>query len=311
MKAIPLIRLSVLLIATLALAVTGCKKDPNPDPPGPNGSTKVQQISQDDNTLQRFDDDVNLDVEIMLSGGGLKSTNWLPCNATIDSTEIVNDTITYFITYHGLNCPETLYRTGKVEVKAHVGTHWYDPGATVIVQIIDMHVTVIATQKTFIINGTKTHKNVTGGLLVQLGYGIDHIIHRTHGFMTVEFDDLTNLSWNIARRCIYTGMLGQFVIGIEGFGQVGAYNNLVTWGVSRTGDQFYITIPQTVHHRQVCNFNPCDGIQTIDIPGEDKGATLTYGFDSNNQPVVPPACPTKYRVDWYHGSNSGTVYLWL
>ncbi|NQV03113.1 MAG: hypothetical protein HQ542_10725 [Bacteroidia bacterium] len=311
MKTNHLFKLGLLMVAAFALAITGCQKDPVDPPPDENGSTSVQQISQDDNHLQKIDDDINLDIEIMMTGGGLKSTTWLPCNATIDSANVVNDTVTYYITYHGLNCPETLYRTGKVEVKKHVGTQWYMPGATVLVKIINLQITRVATQKTITINGVKTHKNVTGGLLVQLGYGINTIVHRTHGFMTVNFDDGTNRTWNIARRIVYTGTLGSFVIGVDGFGQVGEYTNLVTWGVARNGDQFYISVPQPVHYVQACNFNPVNGIQSIDIPSADKGATLTFGFDSNNQPVVPPACPTKYKLDWYHGQNSGTIFLWL
>jgi len=311
MKTTPLFKLSLVLIAAIALAVTGCKKEnPNVDP-APNGSTSIQQISQDDNQIQQIDDDINLDIEIMLTSGGMKSITWLPCNATIDSTNIVNDTITYYITYHGLNCPETLYRTGQVEVKKHVGTHWYMPGATVMVKIINLQVTKVATQKTIIINGVKTHKNITGGLLVQLGYGINHIVHRTWGFMTVNFEDATNRTWNIARRCFYTGSLGQFVIGVDGFGKVGEYTNLVTWGVARNGNQFFITTTQPVHYWQTCGFKPVNGIQSIDIPSADKGATLTFGYDHHNQPVTPPPCPTKYKVDWYHGANSGTIFLWL
>ncbi len=311
MKTNHIFKLGLFMVATLALALTGCQKDPVDPIPDDNGSTSVQQISQDDNQLQKIDDDINLDIEIMMTGGGLKSTTWLPCNATIDSANVVNDTITYYITYHGLNCPETVYRTGQVEVKKHVGTHWYDPGATVMVKIINLQITRVATQKTVVINGVKTHQNVTGGLLVQLGYGINTIVHRTHGFMTVNFDDGSNRTWNIARRIVYTGTLGDFVIGVDGFGQAGEYAGLVTWGVGRNGDQFYISVPQPVHYVQACNFNPVNGIQTIEIPSKNKGATLTFGFDNNNQPVVPPACPTKYKLDWHHGANSGTIYLWL
>lgn len=301
----------MILVAAFALTFSGCQKDPVDPAPDGNGSTSVQQISQDDTHLQKIDDDINLDIEVMMTGGGLKSTDWLPCNATIDSANIVNDTITYYITYHGLNCPETVYRTGKVEVSKHVGTQWYMPGATVLVKTINLQVTRVASQKTIVINGVKTHKNVTGGLLVQLGYGINTIVHKTHGFMTVNFEDGSNRTWNIARRIIYTGTLGSFVMGVEGFGQVGNYTGLVTWGVGRNGDQFYNSVSQTVHYVQACNFDPVDGIQSIDIPSKNKGATMTFGFDSNNQPVVPPACPTKFKLDWYHGQNSGTIFLWL
>ena len=88
MKTIPLFKLSFLLIAAIALVFTGCKKDDTTVDPPTNGSTTIQQISQDDNQLQQIDDDINLDIEIMLTGSGLKSIQWLPCNATIDSTSI-------------------------------------------------------------------------------------------------------------------------------------------------------------------------------------------------------------------------------
>lgn len=318
MKTNHLFKLSLILAAAFALTFSGCKKDPVDPEPDTNGSTSVQQISRDDNKLQKIDDDINLDVEVLMSGGNLKSTNWLPCNATVDSTTVLNDTITYFITYDGLNCPETVYRHGQVEVKKHVGTQWFMPGATVMVKIINLQITHLNSQKTIIINGAKTHKNVTGGLLLQLGMGINTIVHRTHGFMTVIFEDGTNRTWNIARRIVYngsfninTGTFNELSIGIDGFGEAGTYSNLVTWGVGRNGDQFYISVPQPVHYVLACNFNPVNGIQTIDIPSKNKGATITYGFDSNNQPVVPPDCPTKFKLDWYHGQNSGTIYLWL
>jgi len=302
-----------------AVILTGCKKeDTIVDPPANNGSTSVQQISEDDNRLQRIDDDINLDIEMMMSTSTLKSTDWLPCNAILDSTVILNDTITYYITYNGLNCPGNHDRHGKMEIRHRVGEHWFNIGATVFVKIINLQITNIHNQKTVVINGVKTHQNVTGGLLVQLGLGIDHVLHKTHGFMTVNFDNGTNRTWNIARRIVYTGNFNlqimnfdELVIGIDGFGQVGEYTNLVTWGVGRNGEQFYTSVPHPVHYPMHLNFVPADGIQSIDIPSANKGATVTYGYDSNNQPVVPPACPTKYKVDWYHGSSSGTIYLWL
>jgi hypothetical protein len=311
MKTKNLIRLCFILIAALSIALTGCKKDEITEPDINNGSTSVQQISEDDNFQQKVIDDINMDVEGLMSIGSQRSITWLPCNATIDSTSVINDTITYYITYHGLNCPETLYRTGKVEVKRHVDILWYMPGATVLVQIINFHVTHVATGRSITINGVKTHTNVTGGYLIQLGYGIDVIIHKTHGFMTITFDDNTNRTWNIARRCVYTGTLGEFVLAVDGFGQVGTYTNLVTWGVARNGDQFYISIPQSVEYKEVCSWDPVSGISNIDIPSGNKGATLTFGYDSNNQPITPGDCPTKYKVDWYHNGNSGTIFLWL
>jgi hypothetical protein len=185
------------------------------------------------------------------------------------------------------------------------------PGATVDVQIINLQVTKVATGQSIVINGNRKNENVSGGFILQLGYGVDEIIHRTSGMMTIVFDNGTNRTWNIARRLVYTGTWQNYVLSISGFGTAGSFNNLVTWGVTRQGDQFYISTPQPIAHKEVCGWDPCSGIHSMEIPSLDMGATLTFGFDSNNQPISGDDCPTKYKLDWHHNGNSGTVFLWL
>lgn len=309
MKTKIMLRLSLLPVLFVVLAFAGCSKE-DPEEPKANSSS-LQQLTVDDNRIERATDDINGDVEFLMSGNNLKSTNYLPCNVTVDSSEVINDTITYYITYNGLNCPETLYRTGKVEVKKQVGTHWYDPGATIIVKYINLSITHVHSGKTTVMNGVKTHQNVTGGLIYMLGYGLNSITHRTTGFVTITFEDNTNRTWNIARQMTYTGTLGAYVMTLEGFGTAGEYTNLVTWGVNRQGEQFYIRTIQSVEFRQVCSFNPCSGIKNIDIPSDNKGATVTFGFNDNNEPVTGNECPTKYKLDWYKNNQSGTIYLYL
>jgi hypothetical protein len=252
------------------------------------------------------------DINTLLSGGNLKSTDQLPCNATIDSTEVLNDTITIYITYNGKNCNNTRYRTGKVEIKKHVGMHWFQQGATVIIKHINFTITKISSQKSITINGVKTHKNVSGGVIWQLGNGTDAIVHRTWGHVNVTFDDGTTKSWNVARQKTYTGTPpNNLVLTIDGFGTAGGLDNLVVWGINRQGENFYTQIIQPVVHRQVCDWDPCTGIKKHAIPADNKSATLTFGYDSNNQPITGADCPSKYKVDWQKNNNSGTVYLWL
>lgn len=312
MKITKIIQLGFFLILSLGIVLSGCKKEedtPEPDPN--NGSSSVQQLSQDENFEQKVSDDIMNDVEGMLSSGSQRSVEWLPCNATIDSANVVNDTITYFITYNGLNCMKTLYRTGKVEVKSKFGQSWHEVGATVIVSIINYQVTNVYTGESAVVNGVKTHTNVTGGYIVQLGYGLSEVIHKTSGFITINFDNSTNRTWNVARRKVFTGMLGDFTVAVSGFGQAGSYSNLETWGVTRAGDQFYISIPQSIEVKESCGWDPVAGIEIIDIPSASTGATLTFGFDNNNQPIQPGDCPAKYKLDWYVGGSSGTIFLWL
>jgi hypothetical protein len=309
MKAIKLLKFSLILIVLISLTLAGCQKEKDKDT-SPDSST-LQQLSQDDNYVEIVSDDAMNDVNSLLSGGQFKSTNFWPCNATIDSTEVVNDTITFYITYDGLNCSGTLDRNGKIEVKKKVGTHWHDEGATVIVTYIDFHITRVSNGKSITVNGTKTFQNVTGGFIWQLGNLYNSIVFKTWGTMNVTFDDNTTRIWNVARQRTFTGTPGHLVMTVDGFGTQGNYNNLVVWGINRNGENFYTQITTSVVFRQICSWNPCSGIKIHEIPANDKKATITYGYNSNNEPVVGDECPTKYRLDWEKGTHSGTVYLWL
>jgi hypothetical protein len=309
MKAMNLFKSLLFLVAIAGFVLTGCQKDKQNDLTP--DSSSLQQLSKDENTLQTATDEALNDVNQVLSGSGLKSTNLWPCNATIDSTEIINDTIIFFITYNGLNCNETRFRTGKVEVRKQVGTQWHDAGATVIVKYLNLSITKVATGKTIILNGTKTFQNVTGGYIWQLGNQYTSIVHKVWGEVEATFDDLTTRTWNISRQRTFTGTLGALVMTINGFGTAGAYDNLVVWGVNRQGEEFYSQINEPVVFKETCSWDPCSGVRVYQIPSDDKSATVTFGYDNNNQLIVNGDCPTKYKVDWQKNSNSGTVYLFL
>jgi hypothetical protein len=310
MKTSNLFRLTLLVLAIIGLSLTGCKKDKNSDPSA--DSSSLQQLSNDVENLESATDESMNDVNTILSNGNHKSTNMLPCNATIDSTAVLNDTITIYITYNGLNCSGTRYRTGQVEIKKRVGMHWYEQGATVMIRHINFTITKVSNQKSITINSKKVHTNVSGGVIWQLGNGMNAIIHRTRGHASVTFENGTTKTWNVARQKTYTGTPpGNLILTTDGFGSVGDYNNLVVWGINRQGENFYTQIIEPVVHRQVCDWDPCSGVKKHSIPANSKSATLTFGYNSNNQPITGNECPTKYRVDWQNNNNSGTVYLWL
>ena len=179
-------------------------------------------------------------------------------------------------------------------------------------KLINFTITKVSNNKTIIINGVKTHQNVTGHLIGQLGTnGITSIVHKTWGTETVTFSDNTTRSWQVARQRTFTGSLGQLVITLDGFGTALDYTNLVMWGLNRQNENFYTQITQSVVLRQSCDWDPVSGIKVHQIPSDSKSATITFGYDSNNQPVTGTDCPTKYKVDWQKNNNSGTVYLWL
>jgi hypothetical protein len=310
MKSAQLLKIFMILTISIGFILAGCQKDNEKDTT--KDSASLQQLSQDDNYVETAGDDAMNDVNAVLSGAGhLKSTEFWPCNATIDSTAIVNDTITFFITYDGPSCNGKLLRTGKVEVKKKVGTHWHDAGATVIVTFINLHITKVSNNKSITLNGTKTFQNVTGGFMWQLGTQISSIVLKAWGNLSVIFDDNTTRTWNVARQRTYTGTIGQLIMTVDGFGNEGSYANLVTWGVNRNGENFYTQINQSVVFKETCTWLPCSGVKIHQIPSAEKMATITYGFNSNNEPIQGDECPTKYKVDWQKGTQSGTVYLWL
>lgn len=309
MKTKNLIQFAVIFVAAFTLTFTSCKKDnleqETADP------TSLQQLSADENNVESIMDDAAGDITSVLSnnGGNLKSTEWLPCNATVDSLAVLNDTVTIFINYDGLNCNGTRNRTGKIEIKKQIGTHWGQAGATVIYKYVNFTVTRVSTGKSITLNGTKTFVNVNGGHRWQVGSIITSYVERISGTMQASFDNGTSRSWNVARQLTYTGAPGQFILSIDGLGSTDTYQNLVVWGTNRQGEEFFTQITQTVVCRQLCGWNPVSGIKIHQIPSDNKSATITFGYDSNYQPITGNECPTHYRVDWQRNNNSGTSYL--
>lgn len=311
MKTKNLIQLAFILVSALSIALTSCKKDDldtgnaNPD--------ELKQLSADENYVESIMNDAISDVSSVMSnnGGNLKSTEWLPCNATIDSLAVVNDTVTIYITYNGLNCNGTRNRTGKIEIQKKVGTHWEQAGATVVYKYINFTVTRLANNSTVTLNGTKNFVNVNGGHRWQVGSTIDSFVERISGNMQASFDNGTSRTWNVARQVTYTGTAGQLILTVDGLGTSGEYQNLAVWGTNRQGEEFFTQITQSVIHRQACEWDPVSGIKIHQIPSDNKSATITFGYNDNNEPIVGDECPTRYRVDWQRNNQSGTAYLTL
>jgi hypothetical protein len=309
MKTKILFQLTVIFAFSIAFTLSSCKKD-NLDK-GKADPTSMEQLSADENNVENIMNDATSDITSVMSNNGsnLKSTEWIPCNATVDSVAAVNDTVIIHITYNGLNCNGTRSRTGVIEIRKQVGTHWGQAGATVIYKYINFTVTRVSNNKTVILNGTKTFVNVNGGHRWQVGSIINSYVERISGSMQASFDNGTSRSWNVARQLTYTGTPGHFIQTTDGFGSTNNYQNLVVWGINRQGEDFFTQIEQSVVCKQTCLWDPCSGIKIHQIPGDNKSATITFGYDSNNQPVTGDECPTRYRVDWQKNNNSGTSYL--
>ncbi len=309
MKTKNFFRLGVILVSVMTLTFTSCKKD-NLDT-GTADPATLKQLSTDENDVDGIMNDAESDVNAVLSNDatGFKSTEGLPCNTTIDSLAKANDTIVIYITYNGLTCNGKVNRSGKIEIRKKAGSHWDLAGATVIYKYINLKVTRVASGKSITLNGTKTFVNVNGGHRSMAGTDAIPFVIRVTGAMQASFDNNTNRTWNVARQLTYTGTPGKHNLTIDGIGTSGQYQNLVVWGTNRDGEQFYTQINQSVVHKQSCDWDPVSGIKFHQVPADSKSATVTFGYDSNNEPVTGDNCPTRYKVDWQRNNVSGTSYL--
>lgn len=292
-----------------ALTFTGCNKD---DEQETVNTSSMEQLTKDDDNIASTTEDAENELNsLIVSGGNLKSTEGIPCGATLDSVVVVNDTISMYLTYNGYSCNGKRFRTGHTIVQKPVGTYWVEAGAQVKITFIDFAVTKVATQKTIILNGYKIQTNVSGGHIALLGNGFETIVHKSAGVMQTTFEDNTTRTWNIARQKTFTGTIDSLVMAVDGYGTSGSYTNLTSWGINRAGEEFYSQVNQSVVFKTQCGWVPCSGIQVYQIPSVPKSATITYGYDDNNQLITNGDCPTKYRLDWQKNNLSGTLYLFL
>jgi PBP1b-binding outer membrane lipoprotein LpoB len=310
MKTKNLFRFGFLMIAAMTILFAGCSKDKTTTKDKAN-TESMQQLTNDEGNFDNATDQAMNDANSLLSSGKLKSTESGPCGATWTIGPIVNDSITIDIIYNGDDCNHTHFRTGHIALKAKYLQEWSEAGATVIMTLDNFYIRKNSNMKSITLNGTKHLQNYSGHYLFELGLDstVTSVVHRVWGAITATFDDNTSKNWFIDRQRTFTGSLINLVVTDDGLGSADGYTNLATWGTTRNGELFYTHITQSVVHKQVCNFNPCSGVIIHEIPAASKSATITFGYDINNNLITNGDCPARYRLDWVVGGYSGTFFL--
>lgn len=298
------------MITVILFILVSCSKDKTTNTATTN-TESLQQLTIDENNVVSASNQAVNDVDNVLSPAKLKSTESGPCNTTVTIGGVVNDTISIDIYYHGADCNNKVIRSGHVIVKKKYQEDWGQAGATVIVTMNNYTRTRVSNGKSLTMNGSKHFENVSGHYLYELGLDstVTSVVHRVWGNITVTFDDSTNKVWSLARQDTYTGSSVARVMTEDGFGTAEGYTNLTAWGINRNREQFYSSIMQSVVYKEVCDFDPCSGIEVHQIPSKSKSATITFGYNSNNNLITNDDCPTRYRVDWVVGNKYGTFFL--
>ncbi|MCX6247575.1 MAG: hypothetical protein NTW10_07565 [Bacteroidetes bacterium] len=310
MKAKNLFRFGFLMIAAMTLLFAGCSKDKTTDK-GSANTESMQQLTKDENNVNNATDQAMNDANTILSSGKDKSALSGPCGATWTFSSVINDSVTLDIIYNGDDCNHSHYRTGHVSVRGRYLENWGQAGATVIITLDNFYLRKNSTMKAVTLNGRKHFQNFSGHYLFELGLDstVTSVVYRLWGNITSTFENGDSKVWSLARQRTFTGSLINLVITDDGFGSADGYSNLSTWGTNRNGELFYTRITQPVVHRQTCGFDPCTGIIIHEIPAASKSATITYGYDINNNPITDGSCPARYRLDWVVGGLSGTFFL--
>jgi hypothetical protein len=287
--------------------MTACKKDEPIEVP--TDSTPVQQLSQDDSSVEYNVDEVIIDAGDILSGNfGLKNLN-LPCNSTLESVTVTNDTVNYHINYNGQNCSQSTHRTGSVIIQLKEDTDWSTPGSFLLVEFIDYKVTNIFNGITMTINGTSSLENVSGGTIQELGSGVNTVINKNVADVMVTFSNLSAREWHLSKLLVYSGAPGSLVLATNGFGNAHGYNSVLSWGKDREDKVFISQVAESVVCTEACNFVPRSGRQIYSIPVDNLTATVTYGYNSNNEPISGAECPTHYKLEWNQHGDSGIIYI--
>jgi hypothetical protein len=132
---------------------------------------------------------------------------------------------------------------------------------------------------------------------------------RINARVDVMFNGGPERDWNLHKMMVYSGSPGNLQLAVNGFGNQQGQNNLMSWGTDQLGRKFFIRVDESIVYKQSCQWLPCSGIQKYHYPQDDLNATVTFGYNDNNQPISGSECPTRYRIDWQQYGQSGTIYL--
>jgi hypothetical protein len=293
---------------SLAFLFASCKKNSSDAVDyTTQSSTHSDDQSRFSNESDAVANDVNLSMESTAGFGKGEGTQSIICDATI-VVDTVSNPRTITITYNGTNCLGNRIRTGVIVISMAQGVRWRNPGAQINVTFQNFKVTRISDNKSITINGTQTHTNVSGGLLInlpQLGT-ITHTI--TSSNMSITFDNGAQRNWQVARQRVFTYNNG-IVITETGTHTDGSTTGIAEWGTNRFGQAFTTAIVLPIVLRQDCSFRVGSG--KVEHTTAAFNSNVTFGLDSSGNPTgCPGANPYYMKVVWTGpGGNVHTVLL--
>ena len=301
------LKVMLLVMGLVGLTLTSCRKAATATASDDSQSSKdVNSVSNAINATA--DDAANAAGQVKSFSGKTESHWWssaVLCGATtVDTGTPGNHVIT--ITYDGTTTCNGVIRSGTVTISNAGGVLWNQAGAQLTINMNNLHITDPVTSAAYIINGTHTITNETGGLAWQVIAGTalanTTVSHRnTSSNMTITFADGTQRSWTEDRTRSWSNANGHITVSVYSE----AAGNVSETGTNRYGQSFTNIIMDTIsaNNNASCTWKPYIGKWEHQVG--TRSATVVFGTNAGGTQIgTPTTCGLGYYITYTDGSRT-------
>jgi hypothetical protein len=289
----------VLMFYALAVSLSSCTKEPGSD----NSISAQDHGNIIAGTEVTIDDATSTAEQVRGISGKVEGGPFSLCSAAFIDTGNGNQVT---INYDSGTICRGLLRNGQVVVSIVSGPHWRDAYAVLQVVFNDLSITNTVTGASYVINGTYTVTNETGGLAWRILSGLDQNVTVSHRLqadsLSITFPNGAHRIWSVDRTRKFSSAVssGQNRVTIS----VSSENtkNIESWGTDRNGDSFTSTLVNDIasNNNLQCPWKPYQGEYSQIVGG--KTVDILYGVDSNGNPLNNPnGCAYGYKITYSNG----------
>jgi hypothetical protein len=282
---------SLLMLCLSTFLFIGCKKEKQDDPLV-NDLAAERVNAADESEVQGEVDQAADDANAAINNFGHMSGRYAAggpvCGATVvpDSAQKM-----VMITFDDSTACNGKKRSGTIKVQLTGALKWKDQDALITITFINYKVTRLSDNKSLTLNGSKSVKNLSGGLV----WKDTSVVHRIRAVdLLLTFDDGTTRKWSLARKITFhrAGMARH--IKVEGDTTIGGTMGTVMWGTTRHNHTFINSLSTPIRATHFCGWHrPIDGVREH---SGGKSFKTTFGLDANGN-KVSGNCATHFKIE--------------
>ncbi|MBO9699270.1 MAG: hypothetical protein J7604_03620 [Sporocytophaga sp.] len=208
-----------------------------------------------------------------------------------------DETPGYTINFSGITCDSRRQREGSMIINYPSGSKFNLPGGAIQITYVNYKITLLNTNKSFTINGTKKITNLTGGLVKNLQPTSPPIRHMVAGNITITYNDETQRTVNLSKiRTLNSLNAGNWQVALTGNGSYNGNDSISEYGVNTKGQNYYVKILSPIVLNTCGSFcKPISGVKFH--KAISSGVTTLYGLDKDGN--VKNDCSSRaYKMTW-------------